>query len=225
MSLRRLWAQLRKAALRARLGQRWAAGDALARRSYPDYETYLEHQGLKLDALRPRSLEGHADRFHAALIGRLERCPVDLRGRAVLCLAARDGTEVRAFIARGAFAVGVDLNPGPGNRWVVVGDFHRLQYADGSVDVVYTNSLDHVFELDRVLGEIRRVLVPGGILLVELGLGTQEGGGGRGFYEALSWSRADDVIERIVGAGFTAGERIPFEVPWRGIQVALRAPG
>jgi SAM-dependent methyltransferase len=221
VAFRRIWAQLRKAVLRARLGRRWGEGEAFARRAYPDYETYLEHQRLKLDALRGRSLEGHARRFYSALTERLDRCPVELHGRSVLCLAARDGTEVRAFIAHGAFAVGIDLNPGRGNRWVVTGDFHRLQYADGSVDVVYTNSLDHVFELDRVLVEIRRVLAPGGTLLVELGLGTEEGGG-RGFYEALSWSRAEDLIGRIAAAGFEAGERSRFEVPWRGVQVALK---
>ena len=55
------------------------------------------------------------------------------------------------FIDHGAFAVGIDLNPGRDNRWVVIGDFHALQYADASVDVVYTNSFDHVFELERVL--------------------------------------------------------------------------
>jgi SAM-dependent methyltransferase len=142
----------------------------------------------------------------------------------VLCLAARLGTEVRAFIDQGAFAVGVDLNPGKENHWVVVGDFHRLQYADASVDVVYTNSLDHVYDIERVLAEVRRVLKPGGAFLLEVSLGSEEGGGAGGFYEALEWPRADELIERIVSTGLTVRHRVPFELPWKGVQVVLEKP-
>ena len=134
--LLRIWSQLKKTALRARIGRRWGRapeGAGLAQRVYPDYDTYLAHQRLKVDALRVKSLEGHDLRFHAALSDRLARSPVELHGKSVLCLAARLGTEVRAFIDQGAFAVGIDLNPGRENRWVVVGDFHALQFADASV--------------------------------------------------------------------------------------------
>lgn len=221
--LRRIWSQIRKTALRARLGQRWDEDGTLARRRYPDYETYLAHQRLKVDALRARSIEGHDRRFHAVLSERLAASPVELVGRSVLCLAARVGTEVRAFVDLGAFAVGIDLNPGRDNGWVVVGDFHALQYARGSVDVVYTNSLDHGFEIDRVLSEVLRVLKPGGAFLVEIGLGTAEGGGA-GFYEALSWERVDEMIERVAGAGFEVKERTAFDVPWTGVHVVLEKP-
>ena len=49
--------------------------------------------------------------------------------RTVLCLAARIGTEVKAFLDLGCFAIGIDLNPGTDNRYVVHGDFHDLQFA------------------------------------------------------------------------------------------------
>ena len=225
--LLRIWSQIKKAALRVRLGKRWRRSprdDGLAERVYPDYDTYLEHQSLKLDALRVKSIAGHDRRFHAALTERLEHGPLQLEGKSVLCLAARSGTEVRAFIDRGAFAVGVDLNPGKDNRWVVVGDFHALQYADDSADFVYTNSLDHVYDLDRVVAEVLRVLKPGGIFLVELGLGTGEGGGAGGFYEALSWERTDELLRRIAGAGFDLRHRTPFTLPWKGVQAALEKP-
>ena len=221
----RIWSQIKKTALRARLGQRWgsARDEGVVQRVYPDYDSYLTHQRLKLDALRPKSLESHDRRFYAALTERLDNGPLDVAGRSVLCLAARMGTEVRVFIDLGAFAVGVDLNPGRGNRWVVVGDFHSLQYADASADFVYTNSLDHVYDLERVLSEVRRVLKPGGIFLVELVMGTEEGVA-PGFYEAMSWPRADELIDRIAGAGFDVRYRAPFELPWKGVQVALEKP-
>jgi SAM-dependent methyltransferase len=222
--LRRIWAQLRKAALRVRLGERWSAergAAGFARRAYPDYDAYLAHQALKREALRATSLDGHARRFEAALQERLAAGPLELRGAAVLCLGAREGAEVRAFIRCGAFAVGVDLNPGPDNRWVVRGDFHDLQFADGSVDVVYTNALDHALELDRLLAEVRRVLEPGGALLVEVGRGTEEGGA-PGFYESLAWPRVDELVARIEAAGFERVRSVAFDVPWSGVQQLLR---
>jgi SAM-dependent methyltransferase len=218
----RIWSQLRKAALRLRLGRRWrAADDATARRVYPDYETYVAHQRLKLDALRPRSLAAHDQRFAAALAERLAAGPLSFQGRSVLCLAARSGAEVRVFAELGADAIGIDLNPGPDNPWVVTGDFHALEIADGSVAVIYMNSLDHAFDLGRVLGEIRRVLEPEGVFIAEIGPGTEEGGS-PGFYESLTWGRTDGLIERIVAAGFELQRTVPFEVPWKGVQALLR---
>jgi SAM-dependent methyltransferase len=53
-----------------------------------------------------------------------------------------------------------------------VADVRRLSFADGSMDLIVSNStLDHfqsVEDLDRSLEELRRVLAPGGLLLVTL---------------------------------------------------------
>ena len=218
---RRILAQGKKVLLRARIGEEWSAAEGGSqRRAYPDYETYLEHQRTKLDAFRESSIERHDRRFHAALSERLADLPMPLARRTVLCLAARQGSEVRAFIDQGAFAVGIDLNPGRGNRYVMVGDFHDLQFATGTVDVVYTNSLDHAFDLGRILAEVRRVLAPGGVLIAEVGSG---GGEGRGFYEALSWDSVDALVARIEEQGFRLELRRPFDVPWAGEQLVLRA--
>lgn len=216
--VRRIYSQLRKTMMRVRIGRVWRpAGEAFAQREYPSYEAYTDHQRTKLDAMRARSLEGHDARFHAALTDRLARLPVGLRGQPVLCLAARQGTEVRAFIERGAFAVGIDLNPGRDNRWVVVGDFHDLQFADGTIALVYTNSLDHAFDLDRILAEVHRVLRPGGHFLAEV-----SAGGDGGFYESLSWQSVDDLLAAILPNGFALERRAPFERPWAGEQLLLR---
>lgn len=215
---RRIRSQLRKVGLRLRIGENWREEDrAFGRRAYPNYEAYLAHQRTKLDAMRPRSLAGHDARFHAALSQRLAELPFDLRGQTVLCLAARQGTEVRAFIEQGAFAVGIDLNPGHDNRWVVVGDFHDLQYTDGSVSIVYTNSLDHAFELERVLAEVRRVLRADGWLITEVARDAA-----RGFYESLSWSSVDALLEVIAANGFDLERRTRFEKPWQGEQLLLK---
>lgn len=221
-ALRRLGAQVRRTILKLRIGQRWeTTEDGFSRRVYPDYDTYLQHQKTKFDAARSRFVRRHDERFHTALSDRLAALPHDFTGRTVLCVAARQGTEVRAFVDRGAFAVGIDLNPGRENRYVVVGDFHALQYGDGVVQYVYTNSLDHAFDLDRVLAEIRRVLARDGVLIAELNGGAGEGSAA-GFYESSSWSSIEEMRRRIESHGFALVSRAPFSVPWAGEQLVLR---
>ena len=90
-------------------------------------------------------------------------------------LGARLGTEVRALMELGHLAVGVDLNPGAANQYVLHGDFHHLVFPDRSFSAVYTNTLDHVFDLPRLVDEIRRVLVPGGVLIADVVPGFDEG--------------------------------------------------
>ena len=132
-ALRRIGAQLRQTLLRLRIGERWEKSeDGFVRRVYPDYETYVRHQKTKLDAARSKFVLKHDARFYTALSDRLTALPFDFSGATVLCIAARQGTEVRAFIDRGAFAVGIDLNPGRENRYVVVGDFHGFPGGEGS---------------------------------------------------------------------------------------------
>lgn len=140
----------------------------------------------------------------------------------VVCLAARAGGEVRAFVAVGAFAVGVDLAPA-NSEWVLTGDFHQLQWKDGCVDVVYCNSFDHAYDLARLVGETRRVLRPGGLLVAEIAAGSSEGTR-PGPWEALWWDHADDVVEIVEQEGFTLVDRSPFDTPWLGHHCRFRRP-
>lgn len=219
---RRILSQGRRVLLRLRLSSDWRPSESgLQSRSYHDYETYREHQRLKLDAHRAKSIRRHDARFFAALCDRLHEHRALLAGARVLCLAARQGTEVRAFMEQGAFAVGIDLNPGRDNRYVMVGDFHHLQFADGTVDVVYTNALDHAFDLERILSEVRRVLTPRGVLICEVGLGT-DNGAAPGFYESLAWKNVDELAGHIGGRGFDLVGRSDFDVPWAGQQLVLK---
>lgn len=205
-----------------RLGERWEDRGGIARRVYPDYATYVEHQKTKLDAFRFRSIVAHDRRFRTALGERLAALPFELEGRCVVCVGARQGGEVRAFHGRGAFAVGVDLNPGPGSQHVLPADFHDLPFAGASVDCVYTNSLDHAFDLDRVLGETRRVLATAGILIVEANVAGEGGGARAGRYEATVWPDAGALLARLQEHGFRPFHEVGFEVPWSGRCYVLR---
>ena len=135
-------------------------------------------------------------------------------GMSVLCLAARLGTEVRAFRDFGCFAVGLDINPGPENKYVVHGDFHHVQFASGSVDVVFTNSLDHGLQPEKILREVARVLKPGGLFVLEASGGTEdEAAEPPEEWEAFYWSSVDKLAAFIEGFSFRLLTRHVFTEP------------
>ena len=204
-----------------KFGERWIAqGEAFQRRSYDSYDDYLEHQRAKLET---HEFGQYDDDFRQALRERLTSLELEWQGRNVLCLGARIGSEVKAFLDLGAFAVGIDLNPGKENRYVVQGDFHDLQYAPNSIDVVFTNSLDHVFDIERIAKEVLKVLKPDGIFLVEAVQGRDQGIN-PGFFESFFWQNIDQLVRVFGNAGFTVSRRTPITHPWPGEQICFRRP-
>lgn len=200
----------------ATIGPDWTGG---ATRPYASYEDYLAHQRSKVAM---RDLSAYDREFQVTLRDRLGTLPIgDLQGLSVLCLAARLGTEVRAFHDHGSFAVGIDLEPGRDNRHVLRGDFHDIQWPDDSVSLVYTNSLDHALELETVVGEVHRILRPGGRALIEVTKGEEEGGAGFGRWEARRWERAREVADAFIQKGFNLEHESHFEEPWPGISYVL----
>ncbi len=186
----------------------------LQRRVYPSYDAYVVHQGAKLARMSPGKLQAHDQRFREALDARLQHMAwsSDLP---VLCLGARTGAEVQVFHARGCWAIGLDLNPGPENVDVIRGDFHALSFADRSFGTVYTNALDHAYDVSAVLAGIRRVLMPDGVLWLEAVRGTDEGCAA-GAYESLAWSTIDALLPILAAHGLPCRERIAFDCPWSG---------
>jgi SAM-dependent methyltransferase len=177
----------------------WEHGEQGARRRYASYDEYVEHQASKLDKIAPRLREKEDEDF-AEFRRRFETCAALSGARAVLCLGARLGTEVRALHDLGYFAVGIDLNPGERNPYVLPGDFHRIVFPGGSVDAVYTNALDHVFSLEQLVGEVQRLLRPGGVFLAELELGSEEGFI-PGEFESAMWRDHERLIDQIKHLG------------------------
>ena len=149
---------------------------------------------------------------------------IDFRGKAVLCLAARLGTEVKSFLDLGSFAVGVDLNPGQNNRFVLYGDFHELQFPDQSIDLIFCNSLDHVFDISKLLKEIGRTLKPEGWFVVEA-LEWSRQGILPGHYESFWCSKVDDLAIRLAGSGLSIIKKSDFNVPWAGRHLCFQVKG
>jgi len=171
----------------------WQERDGIRQRQYDSYDDYLRHQAGKLTLSYDHLME-HEKRAYQDFRARFETCVELKEKRVVLCLAARLGTEVRAFQDLGHFAIGIDLEPGPKNPLVMYGDFHNLAFKDGSVDAVYCNALDHAFNLDKVMAEVRRVLAPCGIFIADVVNGSEEGHTPDNF-DCTHWSLASDFAE------------------------------
>jgi ubiquinone/menaquinone biosynthesis C-methylase UbiE len=96
-------------------------------------------------------------------------------GERVLDAACGPGIVTGALAASGMRAVGVDLTAemiaearASQDGFFVRGDGLRLPFGDRTFDVVVSrNSLHHMAGLDAVIGEMVRVLRPGGRLVVE----------------------------------------------------------
>ena len=198
-----------------RTGNRWQtepSDSSFERRVYRSYPDYLHCQEAKLEYL---DLSRYEAEYQRLLGERLARVDGLKKGAAVLCLGARLGAEVRAFHDSGCFAVGLDLNPGKQNCYVLPGDFHQIQFPAESADVIFSNSLDHVFAMDRFIAEIRRVLKPGGLLILEAMRGRAEGVSPDP-YASFWWKSVDDVVALFSRHGFKALQRTAFDRPWPG---------
>ena len=217
----RRWRQfLHVAVFYLRTGNRWQAepsDGSFERRVYPSYQDYLRRQQAKLEYL---DLSRYETEYQRLLSERQAGVDGLRKGAAVLCLGAGLGAEVRAFQDCGCFAVGLDLNPGRQNRYVLHGDFHELQFPRESADVIFSNSLDHVFAVDRFIAEIRRVLKNGGLLILETMKGRAEGVSPDP-YASFWWNSVDDVVALFIRHGFRALQRTEFAMPWPGELLCL----
>lgn len=103
------------------------------------------------------------------------------KGKRLLEVGCGMGTDLLQFARGGAFCTGVDLTP----RSVEISSLHfglygmladfaladgeQLPFADESFDVVYSNGvLHHTPDTERAVGELHRVLKPGGLARVML---------------------------------------------------------
>lgn len=118
----------------------------------------------------PRSVEGHArfmKEFVSGLVKETDR---------ILDCGCGDGVGLERFKSMGCknvIGVDVTLEKAEAARasgyTVHVADMHDLKIRSGSIDVVYSShSLEHARDPIKVLSEFRRVLVPGGSLILVL---------------------------------------------------------
>lgn len=174
----------------------------IARRTFTDYDTYVYAQGLKART-RAVHLLTHLPKNIATFERTFRRAATHLKPGAVLCLGARTGAESIGATAAGfPESVGIDLHPiGP---TVLKGDWHDLPCADRSFANVYTNSLDHCLDLDRLTTQVRRVLMWSGrfYVMATNRQTTEAAWRASDSNEALYWRTSDDLRDAICGYGF-----------------------
>ena len=184
----------------------WSKSDsAISRRSYTDEAEYRIHQQQKFTEILQmyggfsnRTIVIWRRRFYQRFKHLIPLLP---RTATILCLGARQVTEVEVLHDLGfPGAYGIDLNPGPGNPHVRQGDFMHLAEATNSIDCLYTNSLDHAFDLEMFFAENVRVLKPNGYAIYDLP--RYDANRSPGAFEAIGWSGEDDIpniIDRYFG--------------------------
>jgi SAM-dependent methyltransferase len=201
-------------------GWRREAEDGIRRRDYADYDEYVVHQQQKLDEiLKLGGGFSNASVYHARvrfyrrfrhLVGLV---PADA---IIVCAGARLGTEVEVLRDLGfRNAYGIDLNPGPDNPLVRHGDFHALENETASVDAIYSNSLDHAFDLDACFAEHARALKPHGYALYDLDLTLRDPDRTHPF-EAVVWAREDAALEKML-RHFERVVRVETEPGWKWV--------
>lgn len=170
-------------------------------RKYENYQEYVKHQKAKLEhPIFRKKLKERSNSLQQHFKTRFYPLKKIIVGKKILCLGARTGDEVKALRDIGFIeAIGVDLNPGSNNKYVVKGDFHSLPFLDNSFDGVYSNSMDHAMNLKDVSRESGRVLKPKGILSLELSFTNWDRSAcekhlKKKSFESLLWESVDDVV-------------------------------
>lgn len=123
--------------------------------------------------------------------------------REVLEVGCGTGLIMRGLVDRASRLVGLDISPGMLEEArargfdVVEGRAEHLPFESESFDLVYSfKVLAHVEEIEKALGEMARVLRPGGHMVAE-------------FYNALSLRH---LAKRLGGPGKISGQRTEDEV-------------
>ncbi|MCA9912357.1 MAG: methyltransferase domain-containing protein, partial [Anaerolineae bacterium] len=187
----------REMKLRYGRADNWQAqsNGSILRRQYNSYEDYVAHQKEKFDNIITSSggqsaavIEQYRWRFYHRFKGLQGFLP---RSAIILCAGARQGTEVEVLRDLGfQNAYGIDLNPGPDNPYVVEGDFMNIDAATDSIDCIYTNCIDHAFDLNQFFAEHARVIKPDGYVLYDFSISTVQPGS----FEATSWEHEHDAV-------------------------------
>lgn len=193
--------------------------EGLQYRSYETYDEYVAHQVQKFDEILKMGVgytNGVVGSYRKRFFRRFRHLKHYVSQDAkILCAGARQGTEVEVLRDLGfRNAYGIDLNPGPKNRWVVEGDFMHIDAKDGEIDVLYTNAVDHAFDLDAFFKEHARVLNANGYVIYDIGVDAKGG-----IFEAVSWD-SDAVIFQMMLKHFKRVVKVETDEDWQWILLA-----
>lgn len=186
-------------------------------RNYDNYAEYVTHQKQKFDEILKlqggfgnRIIAGYRMRFYRRFKFLTRLLP---KTAVILCAGARQGTEVEVLRDLGfKNAYGIDLNPGPDNPLVRPGDFMHLDNEPSSLDLLYTNCVDHAFNLDAFFAEHARAIKPDGYVLYDVA----DQSAGAGAFEAAEWENEEEIFLMMLRY-FKKVVRVESEPGWKWI--------
>ena len=137
---------------------------------YTSEEEYIEHQKKKTtNAKVRRHFKNRFDKrvniFKSKFLFPYNNGLIK-PGWNALCLGARLGEEVQALKNLAIDAIGIDLVPCL--PLVLEGNFMHIDYPDNHFDMLYTNSIDHAFDIKEMFKEAYRVLKNKGFFIVDV---------------------------------------------------------
>lgn len=192
------------------------ADNGIAIRPYESYKNYIEHQQSKLKTLK--SIDDFE--FEKVLLERLREENIIYDKAIVICLGARTGGEVRVFKKMNYYSIGIDLNPGDNNCDVFPADFNYLPFYNNIADVVFTNALDHAYNINTLLDEMERILGQIGIIIIEIPEGYVIKD--PGMYESTWWTNSNTIKNLFYKRKFKLIYENIFDFPWKGRQLRFR---
>ncbi len=202
----------------SRSGWNNKAAGSIVYRDYCSYDEYLAHQTYKFTVmLKLKGGFSNADILHYrnTFYNRFRHIDRLLpKSALILCLGARQGTEVEVLRDLGfRNAVGIDLNPGEDNPLVLKGDFMSLDCADQTLDMIYTNCLDHAFNLERFFQENARVLKTNGYAIYDIAMQSQPAGFA---FESVMWN-SEEAVFLLALKYFQKVIRLETESAWKWV--------
>jgi len=174
-----------------------------------EYKEYVRRQGVKLILRRETILKSIPFRIERFAKGFTKAKKHLLKGK-ILCLGARTGCEVIAARKLGfTDSIGVDLYPANKNDPLVLeGDWHHLNFPEESFENVFTNSIDHCFDLEKLIKEVFRVLIKKGcffLMLPKNQLLNKKENKEKYMLESsnfLFWDTENDIVDKFCRFGF-----------------------
>ena len=172
--------------------------DGLLYRDYATYQEYIIHQKQKFE--EKLKLKGGFTKdillsYRFKFYRRFRILSKYLSKSAnILCAGARQGTEVEVLHDLGYHnAHGIDLNPGPKNKLVRSGDFMHLENEDSSLDMIYSNSIDHAIDLNAFFKECASVIKSNGYVLYDISSLYKVGQ-----FETVEWETDTIIFNRML---------------------------
>jgi SAM-dependent methyltransferase len=102
------------------------------------------------------------------LIDRVKELDRHFQDSRVLCIGARNPTEIQYFKSKGyTDVIGIDLFSESSD--ILVMDMHQMTFPDNQFNIIYSShSLEHAYDLDKVIKEIIRVAQPKALVAIEV---------------------------------------------------------